>query len=76
MKIELEVEDKEEFINAMNNAIIALNDIQSEINLMGFTKNVKFSKLVDKYGYDKCVEILENRLNMLHDAYNQIQKSN
>lgn len=74
MKIELEVEDKEEFEKAINNAIIALNNIQSEINLMGFTKNVNFSKLVDKYGYDKCVEILENRLKILHDVYNQIQK--
>ena len=76
MKIELEVEDKEEFINAMNNAIVALNEFQSEIYLMGFTKNRNFSKLVDKYGYDKCVEVLRNRLTILHNVYDQIQKSN
>lgn len=75
MKIELEVEDKEELEKAINNAIVALNDIQCEIYLIGETKNINFSKLVDKYGNDKCVEILRNRLTILHNVYDQIQKS-
>ena len=75
MKIEIEVKDKEEFINALNNAIVALNEFHCEIYFMVDTKNLNFGKIIDKYGKDKCVEVLRNRLTILHDVYDQIQNT-
>lgn len=73
MKIELEVENKEEFEIALNNSIVALHEFQAEISLMGYTKNEQFSKLIEKYGYDNCIKQLRKRLTILKDIYYQVQ---
>lgn len=77
MKITIEVSDKEEFISALNNSLIALNDIA---NTFFFCcdpphKWIKWQEK-NKMTNDECCEILRNRISLLKDVMLQIEDEN
>lgn len=70
MKIELDIKDLTETINALNNAINTYNDLKG---LIAFDMEVpsKYKKLIGTNAV--CPEeIVDRRLRLLHDMYNQL----
>ena len=75
-KIIIEVEDREQLLSALNNAIVALNDIKTHFLLGGIELPSKWEKWCDEnYRGNpfKCEEILKERLKFLHNIYHQIE---
>ena len=70
MKIELDIKDLTETINALNNAINTYNDLKA---LIAFHMEVpyKYQKLISTNA-DCPEEIVDRRLKLLHDIYNQL----
>ena len=70
MKIELDIKDLTETINALNNAINTYNDLKA---LIAFDMEVptKYQKLISTNA-DCPEEIVDRRLKLLHDIYNQL----
>ena len=70
MKIELDIKDLTETINALNNAINTYNDLKASI---AFDMEVptKYQKLISTNA-DCPEEIVDRRLKLLHDIYNQL----
>ena len=71
MKVEFEIEDKEQLKDALNNAIIAYNQFYCQIFFCCEYPAV-FEPLVEKYEHEELLEILQARLNTLHNLYNQL----
>lgn len=72
MKIELEVSDISLATDAINNGLIALDDIRAEIFLMGYSKqHAKFNKLAGN-NFDNPTETLDKRLDELKFIYDQL----
>ena len=67
------LENEKELKNALNNAIIALNDIYGHFHIgIEIPKNwLQFLKM-DNDNYEECIEILKKRLEILYDVYNQL----
>jgi len=75
MKIELEIDEKDlkEMISGLNNAIIAYHDfVRSPIFLQTEIPE-KFAFLEGKT-MDTLTEKIDNRLELLHNVYNQFLK--
>lgn len=76
MKLTIEVEDKEEFISALNNAIITYNNLACTV-LFGLQVPEQFEKmLMDKVGPDPDDQyaLLKKRIDILKDVYRQIEE--
>ena len=76
MKLTIEVEDKEEFISALNNAIITFNNLACTV-LLGLEVPEAFNKmLMDKVGPDPDDQyaFLNKRVNILKDVYYQLEE--
>ena len=79
MKIEIEVDNFEDFVKGFQNAFIAYNDIRNGIWLVGETPNgmnPKWNKLINKEAkdFDGLVEIFDIRLKELENVYKQLEK--
>ena len=77
-KIEIEIENKEDFAVAINNAIVALNEIRRKFFFGGIDLSREWLKWCDKnYNGDtsKCEEILIKRLELLNNIYYQIENN-
>ena len=73
MTIELNDEDAEELLSALNNAIVALNDIKTKF-FWGVTDwiNSPWNKFLEDRSCDEVVEVLTKRLSLLHNLYYKI----
>ena len=70
MKIELDIKDLTETINALNNAINTYNDLKASI-VFDMEVPTKYQKLIGTNAvYPE--EIVDRRLKILHDVYNQL----
>lgn len=70
MKIELDIKDLTETINALNNAINTYNDLKASI-VFDMEVPTKYQKLIStNVNYPE--EIVDRRLKLLHDIYNQL----
>lgn len=79
MKIEIEVDNFENFIKGFQNAFIAYTDIRNGIWLFGVVPDgmsPKWNKLINKEAkdFDKIVEIFDIRLKELENVYKQLEK--
>ena len=75
MKLTIEVEDKEEFISALNNAIIALGNIASTA-MFALNLPANFEQmLIKKVGPDPDDQynFLRSRIELLKDVYFQLE---
>lgn len=70
MKIELDIKDLTETINALNNAINTYNDLKASI-AFDMEVPIKYQKLIGTNA-DCPEEIVDRRLKLLHDIYNQL----
>lgn len=70
MKIELDIKDLTETINALNNAINTYNDLKVSI-AFDMEVPIKYQKLIGTNA-DCPEEIVDRRLRLLHDMYNQL----
>ena len=70
MKIELDIKDLTETINALNNAINTYNDLKASI-AFDMEVPIKYQKLIGT-NTDCPEEIVDRRLKLLHDIYNQL----
>lgn len=79
MKIEIEVDNFENFINGFQNAFIAYKDIRNGIWLFGGMPDgihPKWNKLINKEAedFDGIVKIFDIRLKELENVYKQLEK--
>lgn len=72
MKIELDIKNLTETINALNNAINTYNDLKASI-AFDMEVPIKYQKLIS-INADCPEEIVDRRLKLLHDIYNQLLK--
>ena len=75
-EVVIQVEDKEEFLDALNNSIVALNEVKNKFFLGAINLNNQWETWLQKHNnnIDECVELLTRRLEILNDVYNQINK--
>ena len=76
MQIVICVDNKEELLDALNNSIIAFNDIVGTFYL-GLTDNLSYSwnRWSEKYSsYEECYKVLSKRKELLKDVYKQIER--
>ena len=73
MTIELNDEDAEELLSALNNAIVALNEVKKKFDF-GITDWVTppWDKFLENKNCDEVIEILTKRLSLLHNLYYRI----
>lgn len=76
MIIEIPDNKINEYLNALNKGIVALNDVEGAF-ILGLEIPSKWSKWQRKKGLsdeDACIEI-NNALNILQEIYNQIENA-
>ena len=75
-EIKLHIENKEELLDALNNAIVALNEVKNKFFLGAINLNNQWETWLQKHNnnIDECVELLTRRLEILNDVYNQLDK--
>ena len=74
MKIEIEVDNLTDFINAFNNAYLAYFDVRKNIYLMGGVPenmNPIWEKLIGN-NFNNLTEKFDKRLDILKNVYNQL----
>ena len=72
-QIVIEVEDKEEFKSALNNAILAYNIIKGEFDFFLYDEvPYPFTKLIDKWGEEAAGELINKRYELLMSVYNKL----
>ena len=79
IEVDLDIENKEELIDALNYSILALRDIRTFflykiINRLP-KRWTKFLKIHNK-DFDECVEIFNKRLNLLKGFYDKLKEGN
>ena len=77
MQIVICVDDKEKLLDALNNSIVAFNDVVGAFYL-GLSDNLSHSwnHWSEKYSScEECYKVLSERKELLKDIYRQIEKS-
>lgn len=77
MKLEIEVDDLETFVSAVNNAMVAYNDIRSAIYLFGYVPegiNMKWDTICNHDDPMNITEKFDKQLNELKNFYKQLEE--
>ena len=76
-KITIEVEDKEELLDALNNSMVALAEVRSKFFFGGVELTEKWHKWLTKHNNSciECYELLTKRVNLLQNIFKQIEES-
>lgn len=72
--ITIQVEDKEKFISALNNAIVALNQVRVSLLFCCDVPDAFDKFLTKEFGndQDKKLKHITNKLEILHKVYKQL----
>ena len=64
-------EELQAFVDTMNNALVALNHVYHSMTF-GCDFPVEFRPMEEKYTFDELDELVEKRLTIFRDFYNQL----
>ncbi len=77
-KIIIDVEDKEELLDALNNSIIALAEVRTKFFFGGIELSEKWNKWLTNNHNNSCIEcyeLLNKRVKLLQNIFKQIEDS-
>ena len=79
-KITIEVENKEELLNALNNAIVTLQDEVYAPLFFCCKLPSRWEKWLDKHeelghSYEDCMEIVKSRLDLLTKIFKKLEET-
>ena len=76
-KITIEVEDKEELLDALNNSMVALAEVRTKFFFGGIELTEKWHKWLTKHNNSciECYELLTKRVDLLQNVFKQIEES-